>query len=73
MKISAIHEKLAESKEVILCERCNGKGYVWSNLDFGDIPGDEREICCGPCGGTGRVKTVTVRADIVVPFNWKPE
>lgn len=70
MKISVVYEKLAESEKVDLCGSCNGKGWKWSNLDFGDIPGDEERICCGACGGTGRVKTATVRADIIVPFDW---
>lgn len=70
MQISAVYEKLAESEKVDLCQRCSGKGWNWSNLDFGDIPGDEKKICCDMCAGTGRVKMVNVRADIVVPFNW---
>ena len=71
MKISVIHEVLSESEEVNLCGSCNGKGWYWSDLEFGDYPGDERKICCSSCAGTGRVKTVNVNADIVVPLDWK--
>ncbi|HLD89445.1 MAG TPA: hypothetical protein VI911_00235 [Patescibacteria group bacterium] len=71
MRIVAVHELLSDSGKVVLCQRCNGKGWELSHLDFGDYPGDEEKIACSSCGGTGRIKTVSVVADIVVPFNWK--
>ena len=71
MKISVVYKVLAESEKVDLCGRCDGNGWYWSDLEFGDYPGDEKKICCDSCGGTGRVKTVNVNADIVVPFDWK--
>ena len=71
MKIQAVHKKIAERGDVILCPTCKGRGWNWSNLDFGDYPGDERKIDCASCGANGRVRTVTVEADIIVPYNWE--
>ena len=71
MKISTIYEQLAESDRVVICDSCQGVGWYWSELEWGDGPGDEEKIDCGACGGTGRIKTVCVRADIIVPFDWE--
>jgi len=56
--------------EISLCNECGGSGFVWSNLDFGDIPGDERKLKCNACNGTGRVKTITITAIAEVPFDY---
>ena len=58
-----------ESK-ISLCNECKGTGFVWSDLGFGDIPGDERKLKCKDCNGTGRVKTITITAIVEVPFDY---
>jgi DnaJ-class molecular chaperone len=79
MKLVTVRELLSDSEKAKPCQQCDGKGWKWSDLDFGDLPGDERRISCPMCAGTGKIKIVTVRADIIVPYdmtiiqalNWK--
>ena len=58
------------ASEITLCNKCKGSGFVWSNLDFGDIPGDERKLKCKDCDGTGRVKMIKITAIAEVPFDF---
>jgi DnaJ-class molecular chaperone len=71
MKIQKVL-KIEEPKvrKVELCERCSGKGWVWSDLEFGDIPGDEKKLCCRDCNGTGRVTVLVMRVEAVVPHDF---
>ena len=59
-----------DNNEIKICKRCNGHGWYLSSLDFGDIPGDEREIICRYCNGTGR--TILKKLEIMahIPFNF---
>jgi len=56
--------------EISLCNECIGSGFVWSDLGFGDIPGDERKLKCKACNGTSRVKTIMITAIAEVPFDY---
>ena len=69
-QVLIVHEILLENNVVELCPKCQGRGWNWSDLTFGDIPGDEVKKACQVCNSTGRVKTVTVRADVLVPLDW---
>jgi hypothetical protein len=44
-----------------------------SDLDFGDAPGDEVKITCRDCNGSGRVTTLMMMVEAVVPFDFKVE
>ena len=39
--LKEIQKVIGDVEAVALCPRCEGSGKVWSELDFGDIPGDE--------------------------------
>jgi DnaJ-class molecular chaperone len=65
--------KIEEPKQraVELCPRCMGNGWYWSDLNFGDFPGDETKITCRDCNGSGRVTTLKMEVEAVVPFDYK--
>ena len=68
-KVLSIDEP--KQRAVELCPNCQGKGWYWSNLDFGDAPGDETKITCRQCAGSGRVTTLAMTVEAVVPFDYK--
>jgi DnaJ-class molecular chaperone len=69
IKVIAIEEP--EHRKVGLCKNCRGQGWVWSELEFGDIPGDERKCSCTACNGAGRTTALTITVEAVVPFDFK--
>jgi len=69
MDVVEIHEIINDENQITICEDCNGNGCFWSTLGFGEISGDERQIQCRLCNGTGRMRTLMVKAEIKVPFN----
>jgi DnaJ-class molecular chaperone len=58
-------------REPALCPMCEGNGWDWSDLEFGDLPGDEEKHDCGHCKGTGRVVILKMTVIAEVPFNFE--
>ena len=59
-----------QDRSIILCERCQGLGWYWSDLEFGDAPGDEHKIDCSLCGKTGRLTMLTMKVKALVPYHY---
>lgn len=58
------------TRKIELCTKCYGDGWYFSDLDFGDIPGDEVKINCKICNGTGQVTTLEVVCLAIVPYDF---
>lgn len=70
VEVTKITKVLKESKGAVeLCSHCGGKGWFWSDLEFGDIPGDESKISCTACNKTGRVMKVKLEVEALIPFS----
>ncbi len=71
VKICKLTKIISKAKNIELCSKCNGNGWFWSDLGFGDIPGDEVKICCRQCGGKGRVILATIEVEAMMPFDFE--
>lgn len=62
-----------KTHEIKLCGRCGGEGKCWTELEFGDVPGDETQYPCPRCNATGRTSIIELTVMAEVPYNFKPE
>jgi DnaJ-class molecular chaperone len=69
-KVEEILEKSDAERTPRLCEDCSGKGWRWSQIEFGDLPSDKKKRTCSLCAGTGRVVTLSVRCSVTAPFDF---
>lgn len=71
MNVKSVEKIIDACSNIKLCSQCDGEGKVWTELEFGDIPGDERQYDCPRCKGSGRTAIFKLEVLAEMPFNYK--